>query len=87
MAGEDLSTPEQPQTPEQVLLDQYAYFAEGLLDAHISGADTDKVMDIFMQGFLEQNAAALPVDVADRLTDKRLELVRKISRKDDTTRQ
>ncbi len=87
MAVEDLSTPEQPQTPEQVLLDQYVYFAEGLLDAHISGADTDKVMDIFMQGFLEQNAAVLPVDVADRLTDKRLELVRKISRKDDTTRQ
>jgi hypothetical protein len=71
---------EREPTPEQAVRNQFAGFVEDMLDAQVSG-DPEKTLAIFTRGFLEQNSDKLPPDVVGRLSDKRLEVVRRINQR------
>ena len=68
-------------TPEQLRLGQYSGFVEGVLDAQLTGTDMEKALAIFVTGFLEQSQGSIPDEVLGRISDKRLELQRRINQR------
>ena len=70
-------SPEATKPEMDPTLQQFTAFAEGLMDVGLNGGDVGLALGGYMQTFLENNHTALSPQDIERLSEKRLALVRR----------